>query len=153
MARSRQSRVFTEQCWRIMIGGLFRIVTPIVRLGERAGAQPRGAHVVEGDVIRIVQRYGLATRQEPSATASPAPQFSSCGRRPRRNSPQPASREAFADGGPLLPCLKSGRRLVPRTRLRRKGRLPSGSSLVLRTVARVVETSHLVRHIPTFLTH
>ena len=28
MVRSRQSRVFTAQCWRIMIGGLFRIVTP-----------------------------------------------------------------------------------------------------------------------------
>ena len=41
---------------------------------------PEGLIVVEGDVIRIVQRYGLATRQEPSATASPAPQIGSCER-------------------------------------------------------------------------
>jgi hypothetical protein len=29
---------------------------------------PQGLIVVEGDVLRIVQRYGLPTRQEPSAT-------------------------------------------------------------------------------------
>lgn len=33
---------------------------------------PAGLIVVEGDVIRIVQRYGLATRQEPNATVTPS---------------------------------------------------------------------------------
>lgn len=33
---------------------------------------PEGLIVVEGDVIRIVQRYGLATRQEPNATVIPS---------------------------------------------------------------------------------
>jgi hypothetical protein len=32
---------------------------------------PAGLIVVEGDVIQIVQRYGLATRQEPNATVTP----------------------------------------------------------------------------------
>ena len=32
---------------------------------------PEGLIVVEGDVIQIVQRYGLATRQEPNATVIP----------------------------------------------------------------------------------